>query len=198
MLVRAMAEDVVAALKAAKGLAGISVVTHDERVTAWARSHELDLIDDTSVKGLSAAARLAAGDLKSRGAAAMLVVLADAPFATAQDFEALIQKHQTTPEPHLVLAPSRDGDGSNGLLVAPPDAMTFHYGVGSAEAHTEEALRNDLKVLKLDGSGLAHDIDTEKDLLDLIESSEMLGDHSRTREFLTTSGIAARMAQKNQ
>lgn len=198
LLVRAMAEDVVVALKAAKGLAGISVVSHDERVGAWAKSHELDLVDDTAVTGLSAAVALAASQLRSRGAEAILVVLADAPFATPEDFEALIAMHEETAKPHLILAPSRDNDGSNGLLLAPPGAISFHYGVGSAKAHAEEARRKGLEVLYIKGSGLAHDIDTGKDLRDLVASAKMLADHSRTAEFLTSSGIAARMAQKKR
>ncbi len=196
-LVRAMAEDVVAALKATKGLAGITVVSHDASVASWAKSHDLDLINDRDASGLSSAIGLAAHQANEAGAAAILVVLADTPLATASDFEAVIEAHNKADAPaHLILSPSRDNDGSNCLLVAPPGAMAFHYGPGSAKAHSNEAQAADLVVTQLKRPGIAHDIDTEADLRDLITSTEMPGGHSRTSQFLTTSGIAARLAQK--
>lgn len=198
-LVRAMAEDVVAALKATKGLAGISVVSHDASVASWAKSHDLDLIDDRGASGLSSAIALAANQAGEAGAAAVLVVLADTPLATANDFEAVIEVHNKVDDPaHLILSPSRDNDGSNCLLVAPPGAMTFHYGQGSAKAHADEARGAGLTVAQLKRPGIAHDIDTEADLRDLIASTGMLDGHSWTSQFLTSSGIAARLAQKNQ
>lgn len=198
LLVRAMAEDVVAALKGAQGLAGIHVVTHDERVIDWARSHGLGLIDDTGATGLSAAIALAARETGAKGAGAVLIVLADTPLSTTADFEALIEASQNSEAArHMILAPSRDGDGSNCMLVAPPDAMGFHYGVGSAKAHTDEATRAGLTVTRLERAGIGHDVDTQNDLSDLIIEMECQGNHSRTGEFLTSSGIAARMAQNN-
>lgn len=197
-LVRAMAEDVVASLKGARDLAGIHVVTHDERVIAWARSHDLGLIDDTGASGLSNAIALAARETSARGAQAILIVLADTPLSSTSDFEALIEASKKSSDArHMILSPSRDGDGSNCMLVAPPDAMGFHYGVGSATAHTDAATRAGLTVTHLERTGIGHDVDTQKDLQDLIDEMECQGNHSHTGEFLTSSGIAARIAQNN-
>lgn len=197
LLVRAMAEDVVAALKATQGLARITVVSHDASVADWAKFHELALIDDSSVNGLPNAIGLAAHQSSETGATAILVVLADTPLASSGDFEAIINAHQHAGDkPHLILSPSRDDDGSNCLLVAPPEAMTFHYGPGSAAAHEQAASGAGLAVTRLKRPGIAHDIDTEADLRDLIASIEVLDGHSQTSQFLTTSGIAARLAQK--
>lgn len=197
LLVKAMAEDVVAALKATRGLASIAVVTHDPSVAAWARSRQLDLIDDSAATGLSSAITLAARSSMVAGAQAILVVLADTPRATSNEFDAVLKVHRKADEgAHLVLCPSRDGDGSNCLLVAPPDAMTFHYGRGSAAAHTQAAHTAGLAVTRLEHPGIAHDIDTEADLRDLISDAQMLDNHSRTSQFLTSSGIAARLSQK--
>lgn len=196
LLVRAMAEDVVAALKGAKGLAGIHVVTHDKRVIAWARSHDLGLIDDTGASGLSDAIALAAQETSARGAQAILIVLADTPLSSTSDFEALIEaSEKSSAARHMILSPSRDGDGSNCMLVAPPDAMGFHYGGGSAKAHTDEAARTGLPVTLVKRTGIGHDVDTQADLQDLINETNCQGSHSHTGEFLTSSGIAARMAQ---
>lgn len=198
LLVRAMAEDVVAALKDARGLAGIHVVTHDARVIDWTRSQGLGLIDDTGASGLSDAIALAAREIGARGAQAILIVLADTPLSSTADFEAVIEAGQNSEATrHMVLAPSRDGDGSNCMLVSPPDAMGFHYGTGSAKAHTDEAARAGLPVTLVKRTGIGHDVDTQADLQDLINKTNCLGNHSHTGEFLTSSGIAARMAQNN-
>lgn len=201
LLVQAMAEDVVAALKATKGLAEIHVVTHDERVAAWAKSLDLSLIDDTQASGLSEAIALAARKMSEAGAQAILIVLADTPLSSPEDFEALIEASRDAQSAaHMILSPSRDDDGSNCLLLAPPDTMTFHYGPGSAKAHTEAAARAGLTVTRVKRTGIAHDIDTHIDLRDLINETDSLAkhgrNHSRTGEFLTSSGIAARLAQK--
>ena len=199
-LVKAMAEDVFVALKAAKGLAGIAVVSHDEEVAAWARAHSLVLIDDTQAKGLSAAVSLAANHLTKKGATAMLCVLADIPLVVPGNFDAILEAHADSSDtPHLIIAPSRDGDGSNCMLIAPPDAIPFHYGGGSCKAHLKEAKTRNLVTTVLDLSGTGHDIDTREDLLDLVAKLDdpALKDAGvHTKQFLTKSGIAARLKQK--
>ena len=47
---------------------------------------------------------------------------ADAPLVTAAELRSLIEAGATPTRPCLTLVPSHDGDGTNGLLVSPPDA----------------------------------------------------------------------------
>lgn len=200
LLVEAMAEDVVTALKKTKGLSGVSVITHDTRVEEWARANSLGLIDDTSSNDLSSAISLAAARLRSEGASAVLVVLADTPFAKFQEFREMIGIHNELHKrdtPHMLIAPSREDGGTNALIISPPDGMALHYGKDSGRAHGEEAERMGLATMTFIMPGIGHDIDTEIDLVDAVQQLKRLPRHSKTKQFLTTSGIAARLAQKS-
>jgi 2-phospho-L-lactate guanylyltransferase (CobY/MobA/RfbA family) len=64
----------------------------------------------------------------------------------------------------VALAADRRGDGTNALLCAPPDTMSFHYGPGSFAAHREAARAAGHEPAVLDLPGLALDIDTADDL----------------------------------
>jgi 2-phospho-L-lactate guanylyltransferase len=161
LLCDAMLDDVLAALAAARGLAGILVVSSDPAARMLAMRHGARLLDDTG-QGLNAAIAHAAGALAAEGAAAMLVIHGDAPLATADEIEALIAAHAAG---HAVaLAADRRGDGTNALLCAPPDTMSFHYGPGSFAAHREAARAAGHEPAVLDLPGLALDIDTADDL----------------------------------
>jgi 2-phospho-L-lactate guanylyltransferase (CobY/MobA/RfbA family) len=64
--------------------------------------------------------------------------------------------------------PSRSGLGTNGVALAPPDAMTLTFGEPSFARHLETARAQGLapRVLRL--PGLALDIDTPEDLTTLL------------------------------
>jgi len=67
-----------------------------------------------------------------------------------------------------VFVPSRSGLGTNGVALAPPDAMTLTFGEPSFARHLETARQRGLapRVLTLPGLGL--DIDAPEDLTTLL------------------------------
>jgi 2-phospho-L-lactate guanylyltransferase len=71
-------------------------------------------------------------------------------------------------EPAVTLVPSRDGDGTNAILAAPPDAFTPRFGPGSFARHLAQAARQGsvCHTIKLPGLGL--DIDEAADLTELM------------------------------
>ncbi len=161
LLCDAMLDDVLAALTAARGLAGILVVSSDPAARVLAMRHGARLLDDPG-RGLNAAVAYAATTLAAEGVPAMLVVHGDAPLATADEIEALIAAHAAGHA--VVLAADRRGDGTNALLCAPPDTMAFHYGPGSFTAHRKAARTAGHEPVSLDLPGLALDIDVPEDL----------------------------------
>ena len=64
----------------------------------------------------------------------------------------------------MTLAPSHDSNGTNGLALAPPDAIAPCYRPGSYLQHLSQAMarRVDVNVVHL--PGLARDIDEPDDL----------------------------------
>ncbi len=93
---------------------------------------------------------------------ALLVVLGDLPLLTPADVAGLVAR--ATPTPGVVLAPDRHGTGSNALLLSPPTAIPFHFGVASAPAHMAAAAERGLPLQQYITSGTEFDVDTPADL----------------------------------
>jgi 2-phospho-L-lactate guanylyltransferase len=92
----------------------------------------------------------------------LLVLLGDLPLLTPADVAGLVA--QATPAPGVVLAPDRHGTGSNALLLTPPDAIPFRFGVDSAAAHQAASAERGLPLRRYITSGTAFDVDTPADL----------------------------------
>jgi 2-phospho-L-lactate/phosphoenolpyruvate guanylyltransferase len=84
--------------------------------------------------------------------------------------------------------PDRHGTGTNGLLLAPPDAIPPSFGPGSRERHTALALAAGIAARVEQPSSLLLDIDTGDDLAVLRDrlSGERIR-ASRTRAVLGLS-----------
>jgi 2-phospho-L-lactate guanylyltransferase len=91
-----------------------------------------------------------------------LVLPGDIPLATAEELSSLIgsrgSRHGVT------LAPSHDSNGTNALLLAPPNAIAPCYGPGSYLEHMSQAMARHIDVNVLHLPGVARDIDEPADL----------------------------------
>ncbi|SCW54994.1 2-phospho-L-lactate guanylyltransferase [Ancylobacter rudongensis] len=132
-LVRAMLCDVLAALREARGLAGFAVITADPQAGRLARDRGGRWLIESEVRGLNPAASEAAARFGAEGAAGLLVLPGDLPAVTAGEIDALISSHGSGRAASLIA--SQDGDGTNALLLSPPQAMGFAFGPGSFARH---------------------------------------------------------------
>jgi len=108
----------------------------------------------------------------------VLVVPGDLPAVTAEELARIVAAARThlaspgaagtaggSPARALVaLVTDRAGSGTNVLLVAPPDAIAFRFGVGSRAAHAAAAHAAGAVYLEITGP-LDLDLDTPDDLL---------------------------------
>lgn len=162
-LVRSMLERVLAALQGAQRIERIVVVTPDEHLPL---PHGVARIVDPSI-GLNAALELALEQLNppaargQPGAAAVLIVPADAPQVSSYDIDVLIKCAE-----HLAVAvvPDRHGRGTNGLWLRLPSSIPLRFGVDSAEAHLQAARAAGLAAARIEVAGLSHDVDEPADL----------------------------------
>ena len=69
----------------------------------------------------------------------------------------------------MLIVPDRHGEGTNALLLTPPDAMTPSFGEGSRKRHTELATAQGATPEVVEVASLALDIDTPEDLEELTE-----------------------------
>ena len=181
-LVRAMLADVLAALARASQVASVFVVADDPAVAPPGTA----VIREPGNRGYDAAVATAAADPRAASADALLVVPGDVPLVTAAVIDALAAPLRG---PAVRLAPARDGDGTNGLLIRPPGLMATRFGPGSFARHQDAARAAGAVVTVLRAAGLALDIDTPQDLGALCAA----GSDTETSRFLDRSGIRARM-----
>jgi 2-phospho-L-lactate guanylyltransferase len=120
-------------------------------------------------QGLNQGLAEARDDAIAGGAHAILVLPIDMPLISPEAIAQLLAPLSVVGErPLVVLAPDRHLRGTNGLLLAPPDAIRFAFGGDSRSAHASCAAEIGARYVELDGP-LALDIDTPDDLL-LVES----------------------------
>jgi 2-phospho-L-lactate guanylyltransferase len=163
-LARELLEHTLDVLRVARGLEGIAVVSRDPEVEALACTYGALPLPETSSRldgiidgGLDA--------LRARGAGSVLVVLADLPQLSADDVARMIAlgAHHS-----VVLAPDAQDEGTNALLVIPPDRMRTCFGRrGSFRAHRERAAEMGIETAVFRAPSLAFDLDTVDDLVRL-------------------------------
>jgi 2-phospho-L-lactate/phosphoenolpyruvate guanylyltransferase len=161
-LVLTMLEDVLAALAGVESIDCVIVVTPDARVAALAQGHGATVVPEPGAEELNAAIGSGIAYASSRGVGQALVLPADVPLTTSGELRSLIQSRGA--QPGVTLAPSHDSNGTNGLILAPPNAIEPCYGPGSYLQHLSQAMarRVDVNVVHLEG--LARDIDEPSDL----------------------------------
>jgi 2-phospho-L-lactate/phosphoenolpyruvate guanylyltransferase len=192
-LMTAMATDVLRTVSAVRGLAGVLVVAGDETGLRIARGVGADAIEDRLSDTQSAAVTLGVSHLAARNAAAVLVLPADIPMATAAEIALVAEYAAAASRQHnraVTLVPSRDGDGSNALAVSPISALTFCFGPDSRRRHLAAAEEAGLAVRELSLPGIGLDIDGPDDLRELLR----LGGQGLTHALLAKRGIGARFA----
>jgi 2-phospho-L-lactate guanylyltransferase len=163
-LVLAMLNDVLALLRAVPSIGRVLVVTPDPEVASLATSHGADIVAEDGHGDLNAAVRRGLAHAGHAGAARALVIPADVPLATRAEIVSILACAPVGPKPQVVIVPSEDGEGTNALLLAPPEAMRPEFGEGSFVRHVAQAVAVGLDFAVLRLPGLAADIDQPPDL----------------------------------
>ncbi|MFM7301853.1 MAG: 2-phospho-L-lactate guanylyltransferase, partial [Alphaproteobacteria bacterium] len=136
-LMQLMLRDVLMALSAAQGLAGIAVVTLDPFAQALAEAHGARIITEGAGEGHTGAVTTAASVLQAEGVAAILTLPGDVPAVKTLEVEALIAA--VTIPPAFIIAPAHDEQGSNAILLSPPNAVKLRFGEDSYFPHLAAA-----------------------------------------------------------
>lgn len=158
---QAMLTDVLCA--AGDVTAVVTVVTADPTVAGLANAYGADVVHE-STPGGGIDAAVAQGVSRTR-ADRVLVVMGDLPLATGADLDELLS---VAPAHGVALARSADGTGTNAMVLTPPTAVATSFGPGSLARHREETDRRGVRRVERSITGLALDIDTPRDLADLI------------------------------
>jgi 2-phospho-L-lactate guanylyltransferase len=160
-LARSLCEHVLSVLSECRELAGVLCVTDSAEVGALAETRGARVrLDPTD--SLGAAVHAGLMELRSRGAKAALVVMSDLPRLRACDVEAVLAK---LAEADVVAVPDQQGEGTNALALAPPDAFLTRFGThGSFSEHMARAATAGLRVSVHRSEAWAFDVDAPEDV----------------------------------
>ncbi|PJF44011.1 MAG: 2-phospho-L-lactate guanylyltransferase [Phototrophicales bacterium] len=150
-------------LKDLPQVAGILVVSRDTKVLAIARDHDVTTVQESGQPELNTALLRATEFLKTLHAQSVLILPTDLPLLTVEDIQKIIELGDYAGT--VVIAPDRQRDGTNALLVNPPGALTYHYGPASFVHHCDAAQLEGLTLKIYESPSIAIDIDTPEDLL---------------------------------
>jgi len=147
----------------------VSVVSSDEKVLkrayVWGAQAVVEEYHDHN-QALHAAA------LKEieKGATTLLTISADLPLLTTHEIRHFFEQSL---QHDVFLAPSRDGTGTNAIIVHPPLAVPYVFGPGSLQKFVQAARQMRLSYAMYHSIGLALDIDTIDDLheAEILESN---------------------------
>jgi len=172
-LAQAMVADVLATLVAAPGLHGVVVVTNETTVAQLARASGAGVLADPTEAGHSAAALVGVAHALAAGFARALLVPGDCPALDGATLRALLEA--AVPAPAVTIVADRHGEGTNALLLSPPDVIEPGFGEGSFARHRERAQAAGAAWRAAALPGLALDIDTPEDLAALRDARAAAG-----------------------
>jgi 2-phospho-L-lactate/phosphoenolpyruvate guanylyltransferase len=164
-LALAMLSDVLDACLAAD-LAGIVAVIDAPAARLVADARGALSILDSGAGDMNAAATAGIRAAQARGATTVVVVPGDVPLLRPDDFVDLIRAAGTAPRA-VVVGASRDGGGTNALLLRPPDVIQPAFGPPSVGRHVSAGRRVGALTSVRRDLGLTLDVDTPNDLVAL-------------------------------
>ncbi len=154
------------------------VVTDDPELSAEAFGRGFAAVRDRG-EGLNAALQEGVEAVRAAGAASVTVLPCDVPLTTGSDLRDLLDTGATS---DVVVVPSGQDGGTNGLYMAPPDLFRPQFGPASLQAHLMLARRRGHRCSILPLPRLALDIDTPADVRALLERPP--GEDGRTATLL--------------
>jgi len=174
----AMLLDVLAAARKSKTVERVCVLSPDQEVLILAEREGATPVREPGLD-LNLAIELAIGQAKRSGADSILIIPADVPLISREDIDMVVS--MADGDRVVVISPSKD-NGTNALLLKPPDLIPPRFGGESFPAHLREAMRAGASVRIYRSENLAHDVDKPVDLLRV----KVLAPTSKTSEFLST------------
>lgn len=164
-LARAMLLDVADAIGGWAERPPLALVTSDPFAMEVAQQFDFEIIQDRLNQGETEAIEMATQVCESRGVKSTLVIPADIPLVQGWELEKVLQ---AAPEEGSVLVPAADGRGTNAAFRRPANLFPLRFGNDSFKPHFAAARDTQKPCLVLLLSGVALDVDSPADLMDLI------------------------------
>jgi 2-phospho-L-lactate guanylyltransferase len=160
-LVRSLMGNALTALVASACFEHVIVVSRDEAVLSFATRLGAEAMRETGPPNLNEALRSVRDLAMVEGATSLLVLFSDLPNVSAEDIRALVEASARS---SVVIGPDRRAEGTNAMLLRPPDAIEYAFGELSFEKHLGAASKAGLEVTVLRRDGIGLDVDFPEDL----------------------------------
>jgi 2-phospho-L-lactate guanylyltransferase len=148
-----------------ESLAGTLVTSADPLVWKTARQYRVEVFREPDVPGLNESLSRATLEIDRLGAEAALIIPGDLPFLDHPALQKIIDLADGAPL--VAIAPDKNRQGTNAMLVSPTGAIPYCYGPDSFRKHQEAARLAHIPTYTLDLASLAIDIDLPEDLLSI-------------------------------
>lgn len=159
-----MLEDVLSVVNSVRNINQTVVVSNDPEVLNAAERFKVEYVKELE-SGLNQAVSQAIDWCCKRGAASVFVLPIDIPLVVPGDLEGMLALKDKA---SIVISPSKRGEGTNALLLTPPDVIRTFYGSQSFQRHLDEASEGGISFSCYRSDRIALDIDTVEDLIDFI------------------------------
>jgi 2-phospho-L-lactate guanylyltransferase len=165
---RRMLMQTVDILKEVSGIEHILVVSRDPEALAVARERGARTLLENGNPDLNVALTRASVVAIAYGVHGIIILPADLPLLDPDEIQKMVDLGNESPT--VVIAPDRLKEGTNVMLLSPPDAIRFDYGSGSFHRHCNQAHEMGVNLVVCETDSLALDVDWPDDL-DLLSES---------------------------
>ena len=157
--------NVLAALKRSRLVDSVTVVCADRRMQALVEGCGATFLWEGRCRGLNPALGFAMNRVTSDSS--VLIIHADLPILTSDDVDQLVRLAGNY---SLAFVPSKNGTGTNAILMQSPNMIKLRFGKGSFRKHCELARKRrlDFRIVRI--HGVAFDVDDEQDLDELVRN----------------------------
>lgn len=166
-IAEAMVRDVFAALSRAREVDAVVVISAEPSMPTLAAELACAVIEDAR-EGHSAAATRGVQWAIDSDFDVVVMLPGDCPLLDPIELDELILRTRAD-EVEFAVIPDRMGTGTNGLVIAPPDAVEPAFGPGSRQRHLALGLAAARRTAEHQVPSLSLDLDTADDLVELAE-----------------------------
>ena len=163
-LAKLLYREMLTKLLKSRGFDRIVVVSSDNHTLDAARQVGFMILKETRQRGHSVSVDWAIARMQSKGAQSIITLPIDVPLAKVSEIEQLVSACLSTPAPSVVVIPSENGTGTNGLARTPPRIIDSYFGPDSFVAHSNQARLHGACLKVLRPTGLVFDLDTPDDV----------------------------------
>lgn len=142
----------------------VVVVSRDAEALGIARQYGAFGLTEDAPADLNQAIVAARSLALEEDAHRMLVLASDLPLVRPEDIQRVVAAGDTA---SAVIVPDRRAEGTNALLLTPPDLIEPAFGLMSFQRHMALLSQAGARVSVLRMKGLAFDVDVPQDLADL-------------------------------